>query len=103
MVRKTRECVQKNNAIVKVIRSPKVSVIMPVHNEACWLHQSIPSILRQTFEDFEFIIINDASTDNSPAIINEYMEQDSRIRLINNSKNLRLIETLNKGIALAKC
>jgi glycosyltransferase involved in cell wall biosynthesis len=74
---------------------------MPVHNEECWLHQSIPSILQQTFEDFEFIIINDASTDNSLTIISEYMEQDSRIRLINNSENLKLIETLNKGIDLA--
>ena len=86
---------------MKTVDSPIVSVIMPVYNEESWLHQSIPSILNQTFEDFELIIINDASTDNSLEIIKHYIKQDSRIRLYNNSKNSELIETLNKGIALA--
>jgi glycosyltransferase involved in cell wall biosynthesis len=77
-----------------------ISVLMPVFNTDKYVHQSIQSILNQSFEDFEFIIINDGSTDDSLKIIQSF--QDKRIRIIQNEKNLGLIKTLNKGIDLAK-
>ena len=81
-------------------QSPRVTVLMPVYNGEKYLREAIDSILRQTFTDFEFLIINDGSTDWSVEIIESY--QDSRIRLVHNEKNIKLIATLNKGIDLAR-
>lgn len=80
--------------------NPKISVIMAVFNGEKYLRESIESILNQTYHNFEFIIINDGSTDKSVEIINSY--EDSRIRLIHNSENLKLARSLNKGIDLSK-
>ena len=79
---------------------PFVSVLLPVYNAEKYLKEAIESILSQTFIDFEFIIINDGSTDNSEQIILSYTDQ--RIRYVKNEKNLKLIATLNKGIRLAR-
>ncbi|MEG7862607.1 glycosyltransferase family A protein [Bacillus mobilis] len=78
---------------------PEITVLMPVYNAEKYLKDAIDSILNQTFKDFELLIINDGSTDKSVEIINSY--KDPRINLINNEKNLKLIDTLNKGIKLA--
>jgi glycosyltransferase involved in cell wall biosynthesis len=75
-----------------------VSVLMPVYNADKHLEEAIDSILNQSFTDFEFLIINDGSTDRSEEIILSYA--DSRIRYIKNESNLKLIKTLNKGIQL---
>lgn len=83
-----------------LINHIKVSVLMPVFNGAKYLRESIDSILNQDFSDFELIIINDGSTDESAHIIHSYT--DSRIKLINNEQNLGLIATLNKGIKLCR-
>lgn len=80
--------------------SPKVTVLMPVYNGAPYLKEAIESILSQTFKDFEFIIIDDGSTDNSYEIARSYLDQ--RIKLYKNEFNLRVAETLNKGIKLAQ-
>ncbi|MES2762088.1 MAG: glycosyltransferase [Bacteroidota bacterium] len=80
--------------------SPKVSVIMSVYNGAHFVRRSIESILAQSFSDFEFIIINDGSSDESEKIILEF--KDERIRYIDNKVNLGLIASLNKGLSLAK-
>lgn len=80
--------------------SPKVSVIMPVYNAEDYLSQAIESILSQTLADFEFIIIDDGSTDDSLNIIKTY--SDPRIILICNETNLKLIPTLNKGLDAAR-
>jgi glycosyltransferase involved in cell wall biosynthesis len=80
--------------------SATVTVLMPVYNGEIYLREAIESILHQTYTDFEFLIINDGSTDNSESIIKAY--NDSRIRYIKNESNLKLITTLNKGIELAK-
>jgi len=80
--------------------SPKVTVLMPVYNGDQYLKEAIDSILGQTFKDFEFLIINDGSTDKSIEIIESY--NDKRIKLIHNEKNMGLIYTLNKGLELAK-
>ncbi|MDB5183178.1 MAG: glycosyltransferase [Candidatus Saccharibacteria bacterium] len=78
---------------------PKVSVVMGVYNGDKYLHAAIDSILGQTFSDFEFIIINDGSTDSAPSIMKSY--KDKRIRVINQS-NHGLVYTLNKGVRLAR-
>ena len=80
--------------------NPAISVLMPVYNGERFLREAIDSILSQTFRDFELIIINDGSSDNTESIIKAY--SDARIRYVKNEKNLRLIKTLNKGIVLAK-
>jgi glycosyltransferase involved in cell wall biosynthesis len=81
---------------------PKISVVMPNYNDAKFLSQAIESILTQTFSDFEFIIIDDGSTDNSWEIIQGYAKKDNRIVALQNEKNLRICKTLNKGIQIAK-
>ena len=74
----------------------KISVIMPVYNSEKYLVQSIDSILKQTYKDFEFIIIDDGSTDNSLSIINSY--KDNRIKVITNKNNVGISKSLNLGV-----
>lgn len=78
----------------------RVTILMPVYNGEKFLAAAIESILQQTFKDFEFIIIDDASSDNSFNIIKSY--KDSRIRLISNDSNIGQVKTLNRGIRLAE-
>jgi glycosyltransferase involved in cell wall biosynthesis len=80
---------------------PQVSVIMSVYNGSLYLREAIDSILNQTFKDFEFIIINDCSTDRTESILLDYASRDDRIVLINNEQNLGLTRSLNKGLAIA--
>ncbi|MDQ3047217.1 MAG: glycosyltransferase [Bacteroidota bacterium] len=85
----------------KIIKdSPSVSVLMPVYNGEQFLREAIDSILGQTWKNFEFIIINDGSTDGSEEIILSY--KDNRIVYLKNEINLGLIATLNKGLSIAK-
>ena len=81
---------------------PKVSVIMAVRNCASYLAESIDSILNQTFRDFEFIIVDDASTDATPQILADYAARDSRIRLLCNEQNLKLAASLNVALGIAR-
>lgn len=76
----------------------KVSLIMSVYNGEAFLKDTIDSVLSQTFKDFEFVIVNDGSVDNSLMIINQFLSKDPRIKLVNNSKNLGLTKSLNIGI-----
>ncbi len=80
--------------------SPLVSVLMPVYNASLYLSEAIKSILEQDYKNFEFIIINDGSTDDSESIILNY--KDSRIKYIKNEQNLKLIATLNIGLSIAQ-
>jgi len=82
------------------ISSPLVSVIMRVYNEEKYLSNSIDSILNQTYTNFELLIFNDGSTDNSSSIINSY--HDDRIRIYNSSTNGGHVRNLNKGIKESK-
>ena len=82
------------------MNNPKISVLMPVYNAEKFLKEAIDSVLNQTFKDFEFLIINDASIDNSKKIILSY--KDRRIRYFENTKNLGVVKTLNKGLKLTK-
>lgn len=82
--------------------NPKISVIMPIYNCDKYLAAAVESILLQTFTDFELILVNDASTDDTLKIAQEYAKRDSRIKIINNKKNLNIAGSLNKGIEAAK-
>ncbi len=77
---------------------PKVSVIMSTYNDSEYIRNSIESILNQTYKDFEFIIIDDASTDDTVAIIKGY--DDKRIKLIVNEQNQGLTKNLNKALKI---
>lgn len=79
---------------------PKVSIILPVYNGSKYVRHSIESCLNQTFSDFELIIVDDCSTDNTPAIVQSY--NDQRIKYIRNQENQRLPKSLNIGFSLAK-
>ena len=80
--------------------SPQISVILPVYNGEKYLAEAIDSILAQTFPDFEFILINDCSSDRTAEILSSYA--DYRIRIVNHSSNQKLSKSLNKGIELAQ-
>lgn len=82
--------------------TPKISVLMSAYNGADYLQETIDSILNQTYSDFEFIAIDDCSTDNTWEILQRNAEQDSRMVLVKNEENLGLIRSLNKGLNLAK-
>lgn len=79
---------------------PKISAIMPAYNAEKYIGEAIESILNQTFADFEFIIIDDGSTDGTKKIIKEY--DDPRIVLLENEKNSGIVVALNKGLDAAK-
>ncbi len=79
--------------------TPKVSVVMSVYNGEKYLRHAVDSILSQTFADFEFIIIDDGSSDSGPEIIKSY--QDPRIHFSRNEKNIGVTRTLNKGLKRA--
>jgi hypothetical protein len=82
------------------MRKFKVSVVMSVYNGERYLREAIDSILGQTFRDFEFIIVDDGSTDGTWAILQSY--DDPRIFLLRNEENIGLTRSLNKGLAVVQ-
>jgi len=80
---------------------PKISVLMPVYNAEKYLAEAVESVLNQTFQDFEFIIIDDGSNDYSLEIIRKYALIDSRIKFFSH-ENKGLVDTLNEGIDVSK-
>lgn len=82
------------------MKTPMISVVMPVYNGEKYLREAIDSILNQTYRDFEFIILNDGSTDKTEEIVLSYT--DPRIVYVKNEENLQIVKTLNKGIGLAR-
>ena len=68
--------------------APALRVVMPVHNAARYLSESIASMLAQTFTDFEFVILDDASTDDSAAILRDWAARDARIRVVESGSRL---------------
>jgi glycosyltransferase involved in cell wall biosynthesis len=75
--------------------NPLVSVLMPVYNAGKYLQDAIESILNQSVSDFEFLIIDDGSTDNSWSIIKKYAKNDKRIKIFQNRTNKGLVKSLN--------
>lgn len=80
--------------------APKVSVLMTVYNGEKFVRESVESILGQTFQDFEFLIINDGSTDRTAEVLHGF--QDPRVRIINNRENLGAYHSANNGLKLAQ-
>ena len=74
---------------------------MPACNVEKYIGEAIESILNQTFTDFEFIILNDGSTDNTAKIIKDYAKKDKRIKFINNKTNKGFVASLNKCFDVA--
>lgn len=83
------------------MRTPLVSVVMPAFNGGLFLDEAIRSILTQTFDDLELIVIDDGSIDNTPEIIELHRREDARIRAFSQT-NQGLIATLNRGLDLAQ-
>lgn len=79
-----------------------VSIVLPVYNGAKFLRESIDSVIAQTYKNWELLILDDCSTDESMDIAREYETKDSRIHYYRNEKNLKLPGNLNKGFSLAK-
>ncbi len=83
-------------------KEPIVSVVMSTYNRADKLKRVIESVLNQTFDNFEFIIVNDGSTDGTREVLRSYQKRDKRIILVENKENRGLIYSLNRGLALAR-
>ncbi len=81
---------------------PAISIVLPTYNGSKYIKHSIESCLTQTFMDFELIIVNDCSTDDTLNIILEYAEKDKRIKVVNNEFNKKLPISLNTGFEKAQ-
>ena len=79
--------------------NPNLSVVMPVHNALPFLDQSIESILKQTYEDFEFVIFDDGSTDGSVEVSREWAKRDPRIKFYEGEKRLGLAGSSNEAVS----
>lgn len=79
-----------------------ISIVLPIYNGEKYMRKSIDSVLAQTYANWELLIIDDGSTDNTAVIAQEYAAKDSRIRYYKNPENMRLPRTLNRGFSLAK-
>src|SRR3990167_5227886 len=82
--------------------SPLVSIILPTHNRSSLIGGSIESVLSQTFRDFELVVVNDGSTDNTRKVVDDFSMRDFRVRQVVNKTNLGLVGSLNKGVENAK-
>jgi glycosyltransferase involved in cell wall biosynthesis len=81
--------------------SPTVSVVMPAFNAAAFLDEAVQSILDQTFRDFEFIIVDDGSTDDTAGILQKYTQADDRVKVYR-QENQGMIAALNRGCRMAR-
>lgn len=79
-----------------------VTVLMAVHNGERYLGSAVGSILQQSFQQYELLIIDDASTDNTPSVLLSYEERDKRIRVLRNETNIGLTRSLNRGLAVSQ-
>lgn len=85
---------------------PDVTVLMPVYNgcqngKEDYLRKAIESILDQTYTNFEFVIVDDGSSDNTPSVLNHYQQLDARIKLFRNDSNQKIVKALNKGLSVS--
>lgn len=80
-----------------------ISILISVHDGECYLLQALNSLLCQTFQDFEIIVINDASCDGTGRIIEEYAKREPRMRVLTNYTNLGLARSLNLALEQARC
>lgn len=83
-------------------KEPTVSIVMPAYNAERFIEESIRSVIGQTYEDWELLVINDCSSDSTDTIIKKLATEDDRIKLIDNEKNLGVADTRNKGFDMCK-
>lgn len=81
--------------------NPLVSIVLPVYNGEQYLRESIDSVIAQTYTNWELLILDDSSTDQTASIANEYAQKDPRIHYYKNLQNLRLPKNLNRGFRLS--
>ena len=79
----------------------KVSIIVPMYNAEKFIGKTIESVLSQTYENWEMLIMNDVSTDNSLAVVSEFVKKDDRIKVVNTEKNMGVVKGRNHLIDLA--
>lgn len=79
-------------------RDPLVSVVMPAYNAERFIEEAINSVISQTMPDWELIVIDDCSTDNTYQIVAKFAEKDKRIHLLANKENMRVARSRNKGL-----
>lgn len=82
--------------------NPKISVVMASHNGEKFIKEAIDSVLGQTYADFEFLIVDDGSTDLTAVVLSEYQERDQRIKIITNPQCLGLTKSLNIALRQAQ-
>lgn len=82
--------------------SDLISIVLPIYNGEKYMRESIDSIISQTYQNWELLILDDCSSDNTSEIAKEYAAKDNRIQYYSNEENLRLPRNLNKGFSLAK-
>lgn len=82
--------------------SPKISIILPTYNRAGKIDKAVKSVIIQSFQAWELVIIDDASADNTPKVLEKLRLADERIVCLRNDKNLGLARTPNRGLAVAK-
>ncbi len=80
---------------------PKVSVLIPTYNYSRYIKEAIESVLNQTYQDFELIIVDNCSTDNTKEVVEQYTNKDIRIKLIINNVNIGMYRNYNKALLLA--
>lgn len=80
---------------------PEISVIVPVYNAGKYLARCVESILAQTFTDFELILVDDGSTDNSPVLCDHFAGRDSRVKVIH-QKNAGVSAARNAGLDICQ-
>lgn len=83
-------------------RAPKVSVLMPTFDQDAYVAEAVDSVLAQSFSDFELVVIDDASRDETAGILRSFEARDDRIRVLVNPKNLGMVENWNRCLAEAR-
>lgn len=82
--------------------TPKVSVCIPVYNRPDYVAEAIESVLQQTYKDFELIITDNCSTDNTPEVIKSYAAKDNRVKYYRNQYNMIIASNINRAMLLAR-
>lgn len=79
-----------------------VSILMPTYNVEMYIEEAVRSVLKQTYKNYELIIVDDGSTDNTYEILNNLAKEDSRIKLYRNDVNCKICKTLNRAFSFAR-
>ena len=75
-----------------------VSIVMPAYNAVKYIQEAVESVLRQTYTDWELLIVDDGSTDGTEQMIQNLIKMDERIKLVKNRENIGVAETRNRGV-----